>query len=244
MFLAAAMLLGAGLWSCERDDDPVNSSSNENNGGGDNGGGNNGGNSGQTSVNWVDLGLPSGLLWADHNVGASSPEDYGNYYAWGETEPKIVYDWETYRYANGDFDQLTKYCDNSDYGYNGFTDNLTTLQPGDDAATVNMGNGARTPTKEEWLELMDNTTSTWVIQNGVEGRLFTASNGNSLFLPAAGYRWDDVLYGAGSGGHYWFSSLYADSPYGAWSFYFSSSDQNMRSRSRGSGFTVRAVRQN
>ena len=88
---------------------------------------------------WVDLGLPSGLLWATRNVGANSPEDYGNYFAWAETSPKSVYDWDTYIYTCGNWGDLTKYCDNSNYGCNGFTDNLTILQPGDDAATANYG---------------------------------------------------------------------------------------------------------
>lgn len=191
---------------------------------------------------WVDLGLPSGLLWATRNVGAESPEDYGSYFAWGETSPKEVYNWSTYRYCNGDYGQLTKYCTYSDYGYNGFTDNLTTLQPGDDAATANYG--GRTPTAEEWRELFDNTTPQWTTQNGVKGQLFTGSNGNSLFLPAAGRRWDGSLNYAGSYGHYWSSSLDTGIPGLAWYFYFGSGRQSMSGYNRYYGFTVRAVRQN
>lgn len=192
---------------------------------------------------WVDLGLPSGLLWATRNVGADSPEDYGDYFAWGETSPKSVYDWSTYRYCNGDYDQLTKYCSRSSYGYNGFTDNLTTLQLGDDAATANYGD--RTPTKEEWQELMDNTTIQWTTQNGVNGCRFTGSNGNSLFLPAAGLRGDSSLYGDGDYGYYWSSSLGTD-PGRAWgfSFGFGSDYQYAGSGIRYYGYTVRAVRQN
>ena len=190
---------------------------------------------------WVDLGLPSGLLWATRNVGADSPEDYGDYFAWGETSPKSVYDWSTYRYCNGDYNQLTKYCSDSNYGYYGFTDNLTILQPSDDAATANYG--GRTPTKEEWEELMDHTTSQWTTQNGVNGRRFTGSNGNSLFLPAAGVRLGSSLYYAGSYGYYWSSSLSTSYPYGAWHF-FLSDDQYVNCDYRYVGFTVRAVRQN
>jgi hypothetical protein len=192
---------------------------------------------------WVDLGLPSGLLWATRNVGASSPEDYGDYFAWGETSPKSVYDWSTYRYCNGDYDQLTKYCSRSSYGYNGFTDNLTTLQLGDDAATANYG--GRTPTKEEWQELMDHTTIQWTTQNGVNGCRFTGSNGNSLFLPAAGLRGDSSLYGDGDYGYYWSSSLGTD-PGRAWdfSFGFGSDYQYAGSGIRYYGYSVRAVRQN
>ncbi len=189
---------------------------------------------------WVDLRLPSGLLWATRNVGATSPEDYGDYFAWGETTPKSVYDWTTYIYCNGASNQLTKYCSRSLYGYNGFTDNLTILQPGDDAATANYG--GRTPTKEEWQELMNNTTATWTTQNGVNGRLFTGTNGNSLFLPAAGVRLDSSLYGDGCNGLYWSSSLSTDSPYGAWEYDFDSSYQSMGGSNRGYGLSVRAVR--
>lgn len=226
---AAVALLSAGLWSCGKEDDNNDSASS--------GGG------GQTEVVWVDLGLPSGLLWADRNVGASTPEEFGDYYAWGETATKSTYNWSTYAYGN-DYDQLTKYCNNSSRGLNGFTDNLTILQPGDDAAMANMGNGARTPTRAEWQELLDNTVSVWTTQNDVNGRLFTASNGNSIFLPAAGNRVDAGLSDAGSYGYYWSSSLSTDYPFGAWSFFFSSSFQRMDYGNRSSGFSVRAVRHN
>lgn len=161
---------------------------------------------------YVDLGLPSGLLWSKCNLGATSPEEYGGYYAWGETATKEVYDWRTYRYCNGYYTQLTKYCNNSSYGYNGFTDNLTTLEAMDDAATAALGDSARMPTKEEWRELINNTTMEWTSMNGVNGRQFTAANGCSLFLPAAGERVDCELRDAGSKGYYWFSSLVADRP--------------------------------
>ena len=190
---------------------------------------------------YVDLGLPSGLLWATCNVGADSPEEYGDYFAWGETQPKDIYNWSTYQYCNGSSSTLTKYCNNSSYGYNGFTDNLTTLLPEDDAATANWGNDWRMPTKEEWQELYNNTTVTWTQQNGVNGRLFTASNGNNLFLPAAGYRYDSSLYYAGSYGGYWSSSLHADIPYGARGFYLGSGNYSMYGYSRSYGFTVRPV---
>ena len=191
------------------------------------------------SDDWVDLGLPSGLLWATRNVGATSPEDYGDYFAWGETTPKSVYLWTTYIYCNGDYNQLTKYCNNSDYGYKRFTDSLTILQPGDDAATANYG--GRIPTKEEWQELKNNTTSIWTTQNGVNGQLFTGTNGNSLFLPAAGYRWNDTLYTAGSYGYYRSSSLYTDSPVYAWDYLFISREQGMVYFLRYRGLPVRAV---
>ena len=192
---------------------------------------------------YVDLGLPSGTLWATCNVGASSPEGYGNYYAWGETSTKSTYDWDTYKYANGNDDKLTKYCNESDYGNNGFTDNLTQLQSGDDAATSAWGSGWRTPSKTQWDELLENTTNKWTTQNGKKGRLFTSKkNGQTLFLPAAGYRWDDELNSAGDDGYYWSSSLDTDSPDSAWYFRFSSYGTYVGSSGRSHGRSVRAVR--
>ena len=241
LFFAVAILLGAGLSSCDRED--INGDNNEviDNGGGsdDNGGGGSG--TDTVSLQWVDLGLPSGLLWADRNVGASSSEDYGNYYAWGETAPKEVYDWSTYAYGNA-YDALTKYCNDPEFGLDGFTDNLTTLEASDDAATANLGEGARTPTKDEWQELMDNTTSTWTTQNGVNGRLLTGPNGKSLFLPAAGRRNGSSL-GAGMYAFYWSSGLrYVDLPTVASGFGFDSGDQYVGGGDRCIGLSVRAVR--
>lgn len=191
---------------------------------------------------WVDLGLPSGLLWATRNVGASSPEDYGDYFAWAETQPKSYYDWDTYTYTCGDYDDLTKYCNDSDYGCNGYTDNLTILQAGDDAATANWGSGWRTPTYEEWWELLDHCTSTWTTQNGVKGRCFTGPNGNTLFLPATGCRWLDRLINAGLVGLYWLSSLNTACPIDAWYCGFDSGGSYMRYLTREYGRSVRAVR--
>ena len=189
---------------------------------------------------WVDLGLPSGLLWATHNVGANSPEEYGMYFAWGEKHLKGSYDWGNYRYCKGSENTLTKYCTNSSYGYNGFTDNLTTLLPEDDVATANWGNGWRMPTNEEWQELLNNTTGTRTTQNGVNGWLFTASNGNSLFLPVAGYFFVNILTNAGSAGYYWSNSL-TDSPNNAWRLFIGSSSNSMAGFSRCFGFTIRPV---
>ena len=191
---------------------------------------------------YVDLGLPSGLLWATCNVGADNPEDYGDYFAWGETQPKDYYNWSTYQYCNGNYNTLTKYCNDSYNGYNGFTDNLTTLLPEDDAATANWGSDWRMPTQAEWQELYQNTTHTWTTQNGVNGRLFTAPNGNSLFLPAAGYRDYSSLDGAGSDGGFWSSSLYTDLPDNAWGFYFFSGNFSVSGSDRYYGLSVRGVR--
>ena len=198
--------------------------------------------SGSGHHEYVDLGLPSGLLWATCNVGAETPEDYGDYFAWGEIQPKNWYDWSTYQYCNGSENTLTKYCTNASYGYNGFTDNLTTLLPEDDAATANWGGNWRMPTLEEWQELYNNTTVTWTTQNGVSGKLFTASNGNSLFLPAAGFRDDSSLYSAGSDGYYWSSSLYPNYSNYAWVLDFDSDYCYVHYYDRNYGPSVRPVR--
>ena len=192
---------------------------------------------------YVDLGLPSGTLWATCNMGASKPEKYGDYYAWGETRTKSTYNWSTYQYANGDYDKLTKYCNKSSYGNKGFTDNLTALQSSDDPAT-SWGSGWRTPNKEQWDELLKHTTHQWTTQNGVKGRLFTAKNGQTLFLPAAGSRWDSELDHAGSDGNYWSRSLRTDTPSSAWYLRFRSGNCRMDYHLRNGGFSVRPVRQN
>ena len=191
---------------------------------------------------YVDLGLPSGTLWATCNVGANAPEEYGNYFAWGETQPKDTYNLSTYQHCNGTENTLTKYCNDSSYGYNGFTDELTTLLPEDDAATANWGTDWRMPTKEEWQELYQNTTVTWTSQNGVSGRLFTASNGNSLFLPAAGYHLNNSLYYDGVYSYYWSSWLYTDHPNYAWNLYISSEGYYLSDFDRTYGRSVRPVR--
>lgn len=227
--LTMAMAFVAG---CKPEDGP-------NNDGGDHGGNTYNGHE------YVDLGLPSGTLWATCNVGADTPEGSGDFFAWGETMPKTTYNWSTYKYCNGGdgLNTLTKYCGDSNFGYNGFTDNLTVLQMmDDDAATANWGSGWCMPTIEQWRELYLYTTHTWIAQNGVNGRLFTASNGNSLFLPAVGYRWDDVHNSAGSIGYYWSSSLDTISPYNARNFNFSSGGYYVFDYPRSEGRSIRPVR--
>lgn len=190
---------------------------------------------------WVDLDLPSGLLWAANNVGATAPEDYGDLFAWGETNTKNTYDWSTYLHSNKRGD-LSKYCSRPLYGRNHFTDTLTILQPDDDAATTRICNGGRTPKIEEWQELLDNTSATWTTRNGTTGYLFTAPNGNSLFLPAAGLCSDKTIDSEGIGGNYWSSSLETDYPTDAWCFDFDSVHQEINKASRYKGFSIRAVR--
>ena len=195
---------------------------------------------------WVDLGLPSGTLWATCNVGANAPEEYGDYFAWGETAPKDYYDWSTYKWCNGSYNTMTKYCTNSSYGYNGFTDGKTELDPEDDAAWFNWGSSWRMPTEEQLNELINICTWTWTQQNGVNGRLVTGPNGNTIFLPAAGGRWDESLDSVGSSGYYWtrtsdfFDSYFSD--YACSLGFFHSGYVGCDCDSRDYGFTVRAVR--
>jgi len=155
-----------------------------------------GGNSGGGIVNghsYIDLGLPSGTLWATCNIGAELPENVGDLFAWGETEPKTIYDWSTYKYCRGDRNTLTKYCNKSNYGYNGFTDELVVLQANDDAATENWGFGWRTPSTDEWYELF--SVCEWTYTG--DGWSFIGPNSNCVFVPdnsaiANGY-WSNTI---------------------------------------------------
>ena len=191
---------------------------------------------------YVDLGLPSGTLWATCNVGSETPEDYGGYYAWGETEPKELYDWKSYQYGRFIHEryELNKYCTDSAYGLNGFVDNLTVMEPDDDVARTCWGEGWRMPTIGEWEELFLNTTGVWTTLNDVKGWRCTASNGNSLFLPAAGYWWDDAFNA--DLGLYWSRTINKEFPYRAWGFHFNCDSSHLcGSSDRNRGQTVRAV---
>ena len=200
----------------------------------------------------VDLGLPRGTKWANMNVGATAAEDYGLYFAWGETvgygsdtSDGHLFDWSGYKWCNGSSSTLTKYCTNSSYGT---VDNKKVLDPEDDAAHVNWGGDWRMPTIDEIRELLNNTTSEWTTVNGVNGRRFTSkTNGNSIFLPAAGCRYSSDLDYLGTYGRYWSSSLseYSDN---AHYLVFNSEGANAGDYyylyGRGSGFTVRPVLRN
>ncbi len=184
----------------------------------------------------IDLGLS--VMWASCNVGAASPSDYGDYFAWGETSPKSDYDWDTYKWGN-DWNNLYKYNTDSYYGT---VDNKTVLDSSDDAATANWGSEWRMPTKEEIEELFEKCDWTWTTVNGVNGRLVVGPNGNSIFLPAAGCRFGASLYRAGSYGYFWSSSLNSDYPDGAYYLYFYSGDLYWFLSSRNDGRSVRPVR--
>ena len=164
----------------------------------------------------VDLGLR--VYWASCNVGASKPEEYGDYYAWGETSTKSDYSWSTYKLCRGGEDTLTKYCSDSSFG---IVDNKTRLALSDDVAHAALGGKWRMPTKTEYEELTKNCTVKWTMMNGVQGMMFTSKkNGKSIFLPAAGFGGGTGLDNASTFGVYWSSSLNSSFPYRAWSLYF------------------------
>ena len=197
---------------------------------------------------WVDLGLPSGLKWAICNIGATKPEEYGNHYAWGETEPKSYHDYtlDAYKWMERVDGKIIvkKYCTDANAGT---VDNKTVLEPEDDAATVNWGGKWRMPTNEEWTELQENCTWTWVENfngSGKNGYEVKGANGNAIFLPAAGFYCDGKnIDGVGSAAPYWSSSLYttAASNSNAWMRLCYSTDILDIDAPRYYGQSVRAV---
>lgn len=202
------------------------------------------------SNDYVDLGLPSGTLWATCNIGATSPGDYGDYFAWGETsgykDGKTTFSWSNYTYCNGAEKTMTKYCNNNEYGYNDFTDTLTELELEDDAAYANWGAAWRMPSKAQFDELINSsyTTTTWTTQNGKSGRKITSKrNGKSIFLPAAGFRDASSFNSVGSLGVYWTRTLYMSTPCQAHRLDFDSSNIHTNNTgNRSSGRSVRPVR--
>ena len=180
---------------------------------------------------WVDLGLPSGTKWATCNVGATTPEEYGDYFAWGNTTTKSGY---------------SDFCPTygliiSQLQSQGYIDSEGNLNPQYDAARANWGGSWRMPTESEMQELIDKCTWTWTTYNGVKGYNVEGPNGNSIFLPAAGYRTGSSLSYAGSYGRYWSSAPYEDYDDYAYSLYFYSDYHGMGNYGRGSGRSVRSV---
>ena len=190
---------------------------------------------------YIDLGLPSGILWATCNLGATSPEGYGNYYAWGENYAKESYIWDNYVHYPEDtiiidtliytYRTIIKYCE---------SDGLTNLESSDDAATVNLGANWRIPSSDEFEELLINSTTTWTTRNGVNGYEFVGPNGNSIFLPAAGGRSEESSINKGACGFYWLNSVTYDEYY-AYGFILDSTSLNETSYYRMYGQTIRPV---
>lgn len=185
-----------------------------------------------TEAEYVNLGLTSGTKWAKYNIGATKPEEYGNHYAWGETETKNVFNWDNYTHGSGSF---SKYND---------VDNKNVLDPEDDAATHNWGINWRTPTDAEWTELREQCTWTWeenYNDTGVNGILVTGPNSNSIFLPAAGNHYGSGADPAGTYGNYWTSSINTGDLSRAWRVMFHSSAFNRNDDGRYVGQTIRPV---
>ena len=166
------------------------------------------------TMNFIDLGLPSGTLWAEHNLGATSPEDFGLYYQWGDTSgysleqvsngEKVFY-WYDYKYSP----------DGTETGINKYTgeDGLSILETSDDAATA-YNSSYSIPTYEDLAEMVTNTTQTWETINGISGTRFTSNiNGNSIFLPAGGLVYLGTVNALGTRGYYLTSSLDPDIRY-------------------------------
>ncbi len=194
---------------------------------------------------YVDLGLPSGTLWATCNVGATKPTEYGDLFAWGEASSKKTFTSENYKFykiKDDEIEEITKYNTESKFGA---IDNKTELETQDDAAAVNWGGSWRMPTLEEMEELVSCCNWEWTDDyegSGVTGRIGKSKyNGNTIFLPAAGGGEDVGRFGAGSYGFYWSSSLYFSRPYCAYGLGFNSGDIDVGYNYRSSGYSVRAV---
>jgi len=203
--------------------------------------------------------------WTSLNIGASRPEDYGDYYAWGDTKPYYIqqnpdiwnegkesgYNRSTYKWYIGPPYRLTKYNDDEEDGFEGYSDGKTVLDLEDDAAYVNLGGKWRLPTIREWCELLNTCSWTWKKVNGINGIMVTSKiNGNSIFLPAAGDRWtkehgvysrDTGVRGAGLYGYYWSSKLPTLEPQYAWLINFGSDGVKEICDYRCAGLPIRPV---
>ena len=190
----------------------------------------------EESFEYVDMGLS--VRWGTCNVGAATPEEYGYYFAWGEVETKDYYQLNNYQWAASVSGMILKYCTNS---FLGNVDNKTQLEPEDDAASVICEDMWRIPTEYEFNELINNCSITWTSSNGVYGLEFVSKkNGNSIFIPAAGYYYD-VEKDASSFGYYWTSSLDINDSTKARQFAFNEDGHILSSSTRYFGQTIRPV---
>ena len=190
---------------------------------------------------FVDLDLPSGTLWATCNVGASKPSDYGLYFQWGDTSGYTAdqvgkdkqFTWNDYKFS----------IDGSSSNFSKYTTTGATLELEDDAAHTNMGGSWHMPTPEQCQELIDNTTSEWTTQDGVNGRLFTSKkdSSRSIFIPAAGDAWDGSVRIRGDDGSVWSSMLSASNVRYGQSLDFDSDYVGLDGYDRNGGLSVRGV---
>lgn len=185
---------------------------------------------------FVDLGLPSGTLWATQNMGATSTNDAGSYYAWGEIQAKTSFNWSNYSLCGGSETALKKYNFSSDYGPT--IDNLYELVPEDDAAHVLWGALWQMPTREQALELRSKCT--WVKDDSRGGYIATGPNGNSVFFPFGGYFTDKGLVLQGVGGYFWSSTLSDARAYNAFCMQCGQSSFNLY-MTRAYGLPIRPV---
>ncbi len=190
---------------------------------------------------YVDLGLS--VKWATCNIGATTPEEYGDYFAWGEGEPKENYAWATYRHCiNTKIGiKLKKYCNNEKFGYNAYFDTINMLALKDDAAHINWGGSWRMPTLKEFEELQSKCTHTWTSQNGIYGCKFESFNGNSIFLPAVGHKFESEHDYNMLRGYYWSSSLHSHDTYSASVLELSQGTLMLTYYSRYYGLSIRPV---
>lgn len=212
---------------------------------------------------FVDLGLLSGLKWATCNIGASSPEEHGDYFSWAEIDTKSSFNWGTYKYCNGAKDNLTKYCTKSSQGT---VDNINQLEAIDDVAQMKWGENWRMPTRAEQDELRSSCYWVWTLNynsTGIAGYIVYKAksysdkgvkvySGNSvssnyslsdthIFLPASGFRWSTGNSYVGAEGYYWSSTLSESNSYYGYYLKFGSETVDWAGDNRCYGMAVRAV---
>lgn len=199
--------------------------------------------SAQSKHQYVDLGLS--VKWATCNIGADKPEDHGDYFSWGETENKRINNWETYRFTEGDKNEISKYCGNSQYGWHELADSLSALEPDDDVAHKKWGGNWRIPTKAQMKELIDNCTWTWTTRNEINGYLVTGKKpgytNRSIFIPVTGTFDDGKIFNPTKSGHYWSRDCGTVYPPYAYTLELSAREASIGMESRCESIAVRPV---
>lgn len=199
--------------------------------------------SAQSKHQYVDLGLS--VKWATCNIGADKPEEHGEYFSWGETENKRINNWETYTFTEGDKNEISKYCSNSQYGWHELADSLSALEPDDDVAHKKWGGNWRIPTKAEMKELLDNCTWTWTTRNDINGYLVTGKKpgytDRSIFIPVTGTYYDGKIFNPHKQGSYWSRDCGTVYPADAYTLELSVREASVGMRSRCESIAVRPV---